>query len=98
MEGAVEARNVDVHGFSHCVYSQREPKGGEGTWYPYAGYHKYHDGLAFLAGRLAETVAIGDNLEAETPLQEEYARFERRETMTLEEWLACMEVAYEVVG
>lgn len=99
VEGEVQARNVDVHGFSHCVYSQTEPRGGEKRWYPYKGYWKYHrDQLVFPPERLGEEVAIGDNIEALVPIQGEYKlegktlRLERRETMTLREWLACMEV------
>ena len=45
----IQAKNVDIHGFSHCVYSQVEPRGGEGRWYPLAGYHKYaRDGEMYV--------------------------------------------------
>ena len=94
----VEARNIDVHGFSHCVYSQTGIRGGEGLWYPYKGYWKYHRGLVFPPERMEEIVAIGDNLEALLPLEGTFTfngkviPHERRETMTLREWLACMEV------
>ena len=100
-EGIVEARNVDIHGFSHCVYSQTEPRGGTGRWYPYTGYYKYHrQELVFPPKRLDEKVAIGDNLEALLPVEGEYTiragifPLEQRETMTLQEWLACMGVEY----
>ncbi len=93
VKGEMQARNVDIHGFSHRVYSQREPRGGEKVWYPYKGYHKYHSReLVFPPYRTDEKVVIGDNLEALIPLEGQTLSLEKRETMTLREWLGCMEV------